>query len=435
MTTTPDTSSPGPSRGRRIAARTLVVLGVLLRRRQPALELGQAGGARSRNVSYHLGGADRASGDPGSGRAGDGRPAVRERRRLGPAPAEAAAEPPVSGRADRGSRAGGDRPGRDGAARPAPRPDALHHGGVSRAEPGRQGARGRYDAPLHDQRRRGARPPPACRPAGRSIRLPGGRLHPVATGRRARHDPAVGRARHRTEPHAAPQDGRGLDLDPDAPRLCGCALARPGQAAQGGARDRDRARRRGCRAARHPPGRRLVPRRPSHVVRLGASRGQRVLDDPLGRARRGCVGRGLHRRHRDARCLAHRRGPTCRGRAPVARPMARERRHRVGGVRSGAADRRLGAPVAPVRDDCDPRRPRRRRVRGRPTPDRRRVRGGGPRAAPRGPGDAVAEARVRNRADSGRGARAAREAPVGRPPHRGGVRGGEGSASCRRRAT
>ena len=119
MTSTADTPSSGPSRRphhRREGARRPRRRA---RGRQRPVELGQARGARPGHVQVDVPGADRPSGDPGPDRADDGRAALRERRRLGPARAEAPAEPPVAGRADRRDRARGTRPRRDGAARRA----------------------------------------------------------------------------------------------------------------------------------------------------------------------------------------------------------------------------------------------------------------------------------------------------------------------------
>ena len=91
-------STASPSRGRIIAARTLLVLGVLLARGQHPLHLRQAGGARLRPVQADLAEADRRPGDPGGGRGPDDRRA-RERRLLGRARGEAADEPPGARRA------------------------------------------------------------------------------------------------------------------------------------------------------------------------------------------------------------------------------------------------------------------------------------------------------------------------------------------------
>ena len=61
-----------PTRGRAIAARILVILGILLPRHQPALELRQARGARQGQLPEHVGGADRERRDPRPDRVDDG---------------------------------------------------------------------------------------------------------------------------------------------------------------------------------------------------------------------------------------------------------------------------------------------------------------------------------------------------------------------------
>ena len=110
--------------------------------------------------------------DPAAARADDGRAALGERRRLGPARAGAPAEPPVAGRADRGSLARANRPRRQRAAR---RPRVQSPSSTRRRyRSARSSTCSRARRPASDrQRRRRARPPPARRAARRPVRLPG----------------------------------------------------------------------------------------------------------------------------------------------------------------------------------------------------------------------------------------------------------------------
>ena len=83
MTSTADTPSSGPSRGRIIAARALVVLGVLLVIVSVLSNWVKREALDQDTFKLDIAGADRASGDPGPARTDDGRAALRERRRLG----------------------------------------------------------------------------------------------------------------------------------------------------------------------------------------------------------------------------------------------------------------------------------------------------------------------------------------------------------------
>ena len=113
---------------------------------------------------------------------------------------------------------------------------------------------------------------------------------------------------------------------------------------------------------------------------------------PLRRARRGGVGRGRGRRDRRPRHLAHRRGRARRGGAPRRGPVARAHRRGLGGVRGRPPSRGLGPASASVRDDGDPGRPGGGRLRGVPASGPGRAGCGGPRCPRARPDDPVAEA-------------------------------------------
>ena len=409
MTTTPDTPSSGPSRGRIIAARTLVVLGVVLVVVSLLSNWVKREALDPETFRSHLAGADRAPGDPGSGRTDDGRPALRERRRLGPARSRSCRR--TSRRWPRRSPGLGreviDRAATELLGRPA-RPDALRARRRLSRRPGRQGARGRHDAPL--------RRPTAtwCSTSTRSSSSSATDSASWGTSPPSCHrTPAASRSSQSDELDTAQSLTQLLKSVANwiwIPTLLAWAAALwlvPGRR-----RKEVRAIAIGLVVAgvallviRRVAGSYLVDNlTQSDSVRPAVSAFWTILSDGLAEAAWVVVFIGVIG---TLGAWLTGEGRARRGGAPVARPVARERRHRVGGVRRRAADRRLGAPAAPVRDDRDPRRPRRRRVRGRPAPDRARVRGGGPRAAPtkarrcRGGSPRPQPRRLRSRSSSG----------------------------------
>ena len=135
----------------------------------------------------------------------------------------------------------------------------------------------------------------------------------------------------------------------------------------------------------------------------------------------------------DARCVDHRARARARRFRHTVGPWLARPAPRLGRVLRRPSRRRVGAATSALPHGPDPDRARRDRLRGDATPGRAgdgRGRSGGRRTPPEA---AHAVAPVARRAEQRRGARAPREAPGGRPPHRGRVLRGEGTGAGARR--
>ena len=240
---TATSAANSPSRGRIIAARALLVLGVLLLVREHPLDVRQAGGARLGPVQADLAAADRRSGDPGGGGGSDDR-CARERRLHGLARGQAADEPPGAREPDRRPRPGLRGHGGAEPSRPAAHPGRVRRSCRALAEAVHQGPARRHEGGGHVERRRRPRHPAARPQAGGPVRVRHQSRRPDPAGRRAGHDPRGRQSGYGPEAHPLARADRELRLDLRRRCLGRRHLAGPWAPPAGGSLARHRSRRR-----------------------------------------------------------------------------------------------------------------------------------------------------------------------------------------------